>query len=329
MNCIDRLISISDPCGAKEVSITGLDITDIASFDWSILGVQASKKYMDSVTYLRKQRTRSANNIKDTILSLVQQGSKLEITSKVEPQPYTAPSYTGNYIASFGNYPNKGVFISKQDNTGHCFMKSLKLYEIRYIPKGTGTFQLFYTNGITQYQLSVTIDPADVDVEQIIQLEEPIYGHKGFISAWTDGAVQLQATDVQCGCSGQPFIQSCYKSQGYDYPSNMQTSAMAYGLKLGITCACDFDGFICALATQHKGLMGEIILKSLEYSIMYDSLNSTSLININTDSNKLNDIKNDMDIAYSRLIPLAEQILKSGNYKDCVQCKGLSIGLMN
>ena len=62
---------------------------------------------------------------------------------------------------------------------------------------------------------------------------------------------------------------------------------------------------------------------------MYDSLNSTSLININTDSSKLNDIKNDLDIAYSRLIPLAEQILKSGNYRDCIQCKGLSIGLMN
>jgi hypothetical protein len=326
--CLERLINIDDPC--KPATANGLKISDLPGFTWEGLGVQASSKYLTGIAFLERTRTDVVGFISDTIKSNIISGGRFELLIRQSPPLNTSASYSGNFLSSGGSHPQRGTQV-QQLNRG-CAMNVLQLKTIEIRPLAVGTLILSVSNGVKVINKTITINAAGVNTVISIDYGDAFYSHDGVFSAWTDGGVPLTDTGIQCGCGAWPIQNGndCYKSVGYERGSGMTTNALSYGLRLKVSCTCDWSSFVCGLATMNNSLFNRLVLRSMEYALRSDAHYGSTLLSINSNATeRLAVLSQEINDSYASILPLAESMLKSAQYSTCVTCKGLTIGLMN
>lgn len=247
-SCLDRLLSINDPCGVD--SCMGIyDITDVIGFTWNKAAGIAEGNFKEYTGYQIAQKVRriSAKTVMSDIMAAM--GVKGWATYLTAGQ-HDAGNFKTNTPA--GSTSKRGIQITAKSK---CAFSGLKLLSISVkgctdittnlvVQINTGTAYSFPIT-LKANQVFTTSSLCTVDGSNIFATEA------GVITIWIeDENFHPYEVKPTCPtCPGASAKERCATSKGWvdNGITIKENEHLAYGITAMVACECDYDKILCAL----------------------------------------------------------------------------------
>lgn len=327
LSCIDRLLSINDPCAQS--ACRGLnDISDVIGFTWARAADLAEGAFKESTGYqiAIKARRKAVQAVAADLMAEMQlRGWATNLTSG----GYTTGHYKTNTIT--GSSAKRGIQITAQQKCVYSGMR-LKSVSVKSATTVETTLHILSGNNETEVPISLIANKTltltnvcDADGVNIFTGESPQ------ITIWIEDA-EFSPIEVKPNCqtcSGGK-ANPCATSAGWsDNGSQVVTNkTMAYGIVADVQCECNYDLILCSLPNDE--LKSQLLLYGTSVQFARLAL-ETSRFNYFTIHGR-DELQEYIAIAQNglkkRLTQYVESLrphLMANKYCGCLKCDGSTL----
>lgn len=244
-SCINRLLSINNPCGAD--LCTGIyDITDVIGFTWGKAAGIAEGNFKEYTGYqiAKKVRRLSARTAMSDIMA--------ELYVKGWATGLTAGEHTAGTFGTktpAGSTAKRGIQIKSVSKCGFSGMK-LKSISVKGCTDITTTLYIQHDTELTSFPITLRANIVETFVNLCDSNGVNIFStEKGNITIWIeDEDFHPYEVKPNCQtCGGKVAV--CANSKGWQMSGATVTEnkTLAYGITATVACECDYDKILCAL----------------------------------------------------------------------------------
>lgn len=245
INCIDRLLSINNPC--TQVECAGIyDITDVMGFTWNKAAGIAEGNFKEYTGYqiASKVRRISAKTVMaDLMAELYTRGWATNLTNG----SYTTGEFKTKAIGA--STAKRGVQITSH---GNCVYAGMKLVNISIKGSTDITTNLHILADGIETILPITLQ---ANVQKTITNicgsngQQIFTGDNSMITIWIED-VLFRPIEVKPNCptcSGGVH-NSCGVAKGWSMAGTTVTEnkTLAYGILAVVNCECNYDSILCS-----------------------------------------------------------------------------------
>jgi len=325
LSCIDRLLSIDNPCGTSQ-GCTGIyKITDVIGFTWGKAAGIAEGNFKEDTGYQiahKVRRIAAKTVVSDIMAQLYIKGWATNLTRG----NYNTGTFGTNVIPCSSD--KRGIQITSKPP---CTYSGMKLRSI--------TIQSANTIDIdVNIQVDTTLITIPISLTARVPLTinnvcgtngEPIFNREsGNITVWVQNS-NFQPVEVKPNCPtcGGGNENLCASSKGWSMVSgqSIENKLLAYGIIADVECECNYDRILCDLPND------EFKAQLLKYqaSIQFAQLGlQTERFNYFTiyGRDELNQYIALAQSNYSKIIPTYIESLRSylqqNKFCGCLKCDG-------
>lgn len=318
MSCLDNIISVRDVCNnEEESSLSGLDLMDAPEISTKNLANIANEEYVSGLALARKKAALATTFVRNDMMSILAASNYIP---DIVTREFVSGTYNNNNIF-YGENKERGLKLFKNKSYRGTMRKTvidkIMVYPQNNIAEATLNIYDDYGGGISK---TYTVELIAGE-ENVFEVNYEVKGDTAVVVLDGNG-VNVYSTPLECmtGCNGS-MPNECGYVAGF-YNGKVMNGKDGYGINIMFRCYCDFDGFLCGLAT---GYIGEIVWLKARVLLMEEHLRTNRLNNwvvYGRDETKdyLNDIENQYRMKWNGLVDAMPNILKS--YRDdCFDCR--------
>lgn len=317
MNCLQNIVSVSNPCESVKVqSASGYDILDAPELSLSNISQIANSDEPNGYLFLKKQLEFAVRDVNNDFIALLN-------TNNLIVQLGKDSISTGEFTSSYVNVPNEKQGITIHRNLNQHRPNSIKKLSIRNIliyPTQDHTSTILYI----QDGVEVTEIPIQLFGNRINKFTiDYVVKNADHVSIYLDN-IETYSSQLTCliGCGGT-IPNECGYVKGYNNGTIVQREG--YGINAVFGCDCDYESLLCRFS---KTYIGEIIYLKTRSNILkerlYNERVTPYIIYGREEAEKLQvEIENEYREKWNAFVKSVPDLLSKDS--DCINCRRISL----
>lgn len=320
MSCLDNIISVRDACNEDSAeSLSGLDLFDAPEISISNIAKIANETYVTGLALARAKVSLAAKQVKTDLMQAMAKANVLP--NILDTKITTGPFKPDTIIAA--EAVERGVTLFRNEDIRGKLRKTIIHNVYIYAAANANNVPLLvyddYAGGtLTTYEVDLIGGQAVT-----ANIEYTILGTYARVVMNGENIVVSSAYLNTCaGCAGKKPNDCAYTKSSYNGVD--RNGKEGYGIELEFSCKCDYDEFLCALASNYLGnivwLKARILL--MEECLRTNRLNNWTIYGTEDLAKYKADVEGEYNDAWKTFQESLPNILKQ--FKDsCLDCRGV------